>query len=114
VSAGSYNTTANCASVGTGASPSVASCAAASAGAFSCAVAASGATCTVNDTAVTANSEIHVWPVADEGTRLSVTCNTSFTALPLYLITKTAGSGFTINVPTITTNPVCFDFHIIN
>ena len=55
------NTNPNCAAVGTAASPSVASCGAAQAGHFSCATNATGATCTVNTTAVTANSEIFVF-----------------------------------------------------
>ena len=110
-----YLTTTNCAAVGTAASPSVASCVAASSGAFSCATNASAATCTINTTAVTANSEIFVEEVADEGTRLSVTCNTAPTVTPAILLaTKTAGTGFTINMPTITVNPACFDYYIVN
>lgn len=110
-----YASTTNCAAVGTAASPSVVSCSAAPAGAFSCATNASAATCTINTTAVTANSEIIVQEVADEGTRLSVTCNTAPTVTPAILVaTKTATTGFTINMPTITTNPACFDYWIIN
>lgn len=112
-------TTTNCAANGTAASPSVASCAAAPAGAFSCATNASGGTCTVNTTAVTATSQIFVTLVQDEGTRLSVTCNTglvgTLTVFPTALVaTKTAGVGFTISAPTFITNPTCFDYFIIN
>jgi hypothetical protein len=111
----SYTTTGNCAAVGTSASPSVASCSGSAAGAFSCAVAASAATCTINTSAVTASSEIFVTEAADEGTRLGVTCNTSPTASPAILLaTKTSGTGFTINMPTITTNPACFDYFVVN
>lgn len=110
-----YLTSTNCAGVGTVASPSVVSCSSASAGAFACDVAASAATCTINTTAVTANSEIFVQEVASEGTRLSVTCNTAPTVTPaIVLATKTAGTGFTINMPTITTNPACFVYRILN
>lgn len=110
-----YATTTNCAAVGTAADPSVASCSAAPAGAFSCATNASATTCTINTTAVTANSEIFVQEVADEGTRLGVTCNTAPTVVPAILVaTKTAGTGFTINMPTITTNPACFNYWIVN
>jgi len=110
-----YLTAANCSGVGTAANPSVVTCATAAAGAFSCATNASGGTCQVNTGAVTANSEIIVQQVVDEGTRLSVTCNTAsvLPAGPL-LATKTAASGFTINLGTVTTNPGCFDYYIIN
>ncbi|HXB11453.1 MAG TPA: hypothetical protein VNZ45_05670, partial [Bacteroidia bacterium] len=113
--AATYTTDTNCAVVGTAASPSVVNCSSASAGAFSCATNASAATCTINTTAVTANSEIIVQEVADEGTRLSVTCNTSPSVTPAILVaTKTAATGFTINMPTIATNPACFNYWIIN
>lgn len=110
-----YNTSTNCSGVGTAASPSVATCSSAAAGAFSCATNASGATCQVNTTAVTANSEIIVNQVVDEGTRLGVTCNTG-SVLPAgsLLATKTAGTGFTINLGTVSTNPGCFDYFIVN
>jgi len=115
VSGALYATATNCAGVGTAASPSVVTCAAAAAGAFSCATNASAATCQVNTTAVTANSEIIVVEVADEGSRLSVTCNTSPTVTPAILLaSKSAGSNFIINMPTITTNPACFDYWIVN
>lgn len=105
----------NCAAVGTAANPSVAACTAAPAGAFSCATAASGTTCQVNTTAVTANSVIIVQQVVSEGTRLSVTCNTAsvLPATPL-LLSKSAGASFTLTMGTITTNPGCFDYWIIN
>lgn len=115
ITGNAYKTTTNCAAVGSAASPSVAACTAAPAGAFSCATNASGATCQVNTTIVTANSEIQVWQVVDEGTRLSVTCNTAsvLPAGPL-LASKSAGASFTINLGTVTTNPGCFDYTITN
>lgn len=113
-----YATATNCAGVGTSANPSVASCAAASAGHFSCATNATGGTCTVNTTAVTANSEIFVFEsdTAVTGTALSVTCNTSTNVLPTsrLLASSVASTSFTINLGTVTTNPACFSYHIIN
>jgi GH24 family phage-related lysozyme (muramidase) len=110
-----YATKTACAANGTAASPSVVSCSAAPAGAFSCATNASAATCTINTTAVTANSIIIVQEVADEGTPLGVTCNTTPTVTPAILLaTHTAATGFTINMPTITTNPACFNYWVIN
>ena len=113
-----YQTATNCAAVGTAASPSVASCTAAPAGQFSCATNATGATCQVNTTAVTANSEIFVLEAdsATTGTRLGVTCNTGTTVNPAtrLIASQTAATGFTINLGTVTTNPACFSYHIIN
>ena len=113
-----YLTQTNCAAVGTAASPSVASCGSAAAGQFSCATNATGATCTVNTTAVTANSEIFVFDsdTTVTGTRLGVTCNTSTAIDPAsrLLASSVAGTSFTINLGTITTNPACFSYNIIN
>jgi hypothetical protein len=117
-SAATYSTNANCSAVGTAASPSVASCGAAAAGQFSCATNATGATCQVNTTAVTANSEIFVFEsdTAATGTRLGVTCNTGTTVNPAtrLLASSVAGASFTINLGTVTTNPACFSYHIVN
>jgi hypothetical protein len=113
-----YKTTTNCAAVGTAASPSVAACGSAAAGQFSCATNATGATCQVNTTAVTANSEIFVFEsdTAVTGTRLGVTCNTGTTVNPAtrLLASSVAGASFTINLGTVTTNPACFSYHIVN
>ncbi len=109
-------TTTNCAAVGTAANPSLVACSAAAAGAFSCSTTASTGTCVVSTTAVTANSEIFVTQNDDEGTRLSVTCNTGVdlpAAAPL-LAAKSAGVSFTINLGTVSVNPACFDYLIIN
>jgi len=108
----------NCSAVGTSASPSVASCGSAAAGQFSCATAATGATCQVNTTAVTANSEIFVFEsdTAVTGTRLGVTCNTSTTVIPTsrILASSVAATSFTINLGTVTTNPACFSYMVVN
>jgi hypothetical protein len=113
-----YQTVTNCAAAGTGASPSVASCGSAAAGHFSCATNATGATCQVNTTAVDANSEIFVFDADTTavGTILGVTCNTSTAIDPTsrLLASQTAGTGFVINLGTVTTNPACFSYHIVN
>jgi hypothetical protein len=118
VSGTAYQTATNCAAVGTAASPSVASCGSAAAGHFSCATTATGATCQVNTTAVTANSEIFVFEsdTAATGTALGVTCNTTTTVNPAtrLLASSSAGGSFTINLGTVTTNPACFSYHIVN
>lgn len=108
-----YGTGTNCAGVGTAANPSVASCVAASAGAVSCATNASAGTCTVNTTIVTANSEIILIEVASENTRLGVTCNTTVTTGAI-VSAKAAGTSFTITLPVFTTNPMCFDYLVVN
>ena len=114
---GYTNTTAtNCSAAGSAASPSLVACSAAAAGAFSCATNASTATCVVSTTAVTANSDILIQPSAAAGSRLSVTCNTTadtgLTAPRLASIS--AGTSFTINLGTFSTNPECFNFYILN
>ena len=109
-------TTTHCAGAGTAANPSVASCSAAPSGFFSCATNASTGTCTVNTTAVTANSVIQIQPDSSLGTALSVTCNTtadsSFTAPRVSA--RSAGTSFTIALGTFATNPECFSYIVIN
>lgn len=116
VKSSTYGTNTNCAAAGTAANPSVASCSVAPAGSFSCATNASTGTCTVNTTAVTANSRIFVMPSAAEGANLSVTCNTTAdTGLTApRLASKSAGTSFTINLGTYSTNPECFSYWIVN
>lgn len=118
VTAAGFRTPTNCAGVGTAANPSVASCAASAAGHFSCATNASTGTCQVNTTVVTANSEIFVFEsdTAVTGTALGVTCNTSTTVNPAtrLLASSVAATSFTINLGTVTTNPACFSYFIIN
>lgn len=114
----SLATTTNCAAAGTAANPSVASCSAALSGSFSCATNASTGTCTVNTTVVTANSNIFVQPVAATaiGTKLSVTCNTTADTglVAPRLAAQVAATSFTINLGTFSTNPVCFNYWIVN
>lgn len=111
-------TASNCKANGTAANPSVASCGSASAGMFSCSTAATAATCQVNTTAVTANSEIQIIQDAADGAsgQLNVTCETTSSlpsAKPL-LLSKSGGSSFTISLGTVTTNPACFEYAITN
>jgi hypothetical protein len=112
------STGTNCAANGTAANPSIVACGAASAGMFSCATAATTGTCQVNTTAVTANSEIFITQDAADGGagQLNVTCNTALVtpaAKPI-LLSKNAGTSFTINLGTVSVNPGCFQFQIIN
>jgi hypothetical protein len=76
---------------------------------FSCATAATTGTCQVNTTAVTANSEIFITQDAADGGagQLNVTCNTALVtpaAKPI-LLSKNAGTSFTINLGTVSVNP---------
>ena len=77
---------------------------------------ASTGTCVVSTTAVTANSRIFVQPSSAEGANLSVTCNTTAdTGLTApRLSAKSAGTSFTINLGTFSTNPLCFNYWIEN
>jgi hypothetical protein len=111
-----FDTLANCAAVGTAASPSIAACGAACGGSFSCDPAATGAQCRVTTSCVSANSQIFVQEDESQGTRLGVTCNTGTNVLPTSRLIngKTASTSFTINLGTVTTNPGCFDYFIIN
>jgi hypothetical protein len=107
--AGAYLTSTNCMST---ASPT---CGSSAAGAFSIAV--SGTSTTVSTTAVTAASSIEVTPDESVGAALGVTCNTTAaTALAGGGVTaRVAGTSFTYSTSaTVTTNPVCFSYHIIN
>ena len=114
-SAALFASATNCAAKGSAASPSLVACGSAAAGAFSCDPTASGATCVIATTAVTTNSRIMVQQSVSEGSNLSVTCNTAsvLPSTPL-LLSKSAGTGFTITLGTVTTNPGCFDYTVIN
>ena len=118
VSPVSFSSTAPCAAVGSAASPSLVACAAAKTGQFSCATNATGATCVISTTAVTAHSLIFVQEsdTAVTGTALGVTCNTGTDVLSTsrLLASSVAGTSFTINLGTVTTNPACFDYMIVN
>lgn len=115
IKAAIYQTTTNCSAAGTAANPSVVSCSAAPEGAFACDAAASTGTCTVNTTAVTANSNIWVQPASAVSSRLSVTCSsTADTALSApRLASLSAGTSFTINLGTFT-GELCFIYKIDN
>lgn len=109
-------TTTKCAAVGTGANPSVASCAAAAAGVFSCAVAGVG-NCQVNTTAmINANSTVLIWQDASTttGTLLSVTCNVTPTVVLPFITAKVNATSFSFVITTPVTNPDCFEYMIIN
>ena len=110
-------TNTNCAAIGSSANPSIAACAAAPAGRFSCATNASTGTCQVNTSAVTSNSEVIVQINSYAGTAIGVTCATggNVTVVPFYTVASiNTGVSFTINAPTFTTNPVCYDYWIVN
>lgn len=103
-------TATNCSS---SASPAV--CGSAQAG--SVVIAAGATTVTVNTTAVTANSQIFVFPDETLGTKLSVTCNSTLAtaASGLAITARTAATSFQITtVATIAVNPVCLGYLIIN
>jgi hypothetical protein len=110
-----YFTSNPCAASGTAANPSVVTCGSSSAGIVACSTSASAGTCTVNTSAVTATSKIHITPsgATTDGTAAGVTCNTTLTfgTAPI-LAAKVAATSFTINMPTITTNPACFEYTI--
>ncbi|MGA9670367.1 MAG: hypothetical protein WBQ94_14235 [Terracidiphilus sp.] len=85
---------------------------------MACSTAASTGTCQVNTTAVTANSTVIVMQRKDTtaGTTLGVTCNaTSDTVATAPPVTATtAATSFTFGLGTISTNPECFNYWIIN
>jgi hypothetical protein len=85
----------------------------AAAAAGSAALAASATTEVVNTTAVTANSQIQLTFDSSLGTKLGVTCNSTF--VQPYVTARTAGTSFTVTVGSApTTNPACFSFSILN
>ncbi len=109
-------TTTKCAAAGTAANPSVAACLAAPSGSFSCATNASTGTCTVTTSAVTAASAIFVQPDSSLGSLLSVTCNTTAdTGLTAPRVSaRSAATSFTITLGTFATNPLCYNYWIVN
>lgn len=113
---GKYASGTNCAAIGSAANPSVAACGSSAAGSFSCATNASTGTCVVNTTAVTAASEIFLTQRSDTttGTTLGVTCNATLSTAITEITAVTAATSFTINLGTITTNPECFSYFIVN
>ena len=74
-------------------------------------------TLVVDTTAVTANSVILLTSDETLGTKLSVTCDTTLSeaAGALLVTARSAGTSFTItHNGTITTNPVCLNYTILN
>ncbi len=109
-------TTTKCAAAGTAANPSVAACSAAPSGSFSCATNASTGTCTVTTSAVTASSAIFVQPDSSLGSLLSVTCNTTADSglTAPRVSARSAATSFTITLGTFATNPLCYNYWIVN
>lgn len=105
-------TIANCSS---SASPAV--CAAAAAGSIAFPTGVTSVVLQVNTTAVTANSQIFVFPDDTLGTKLAVTCNSTLATLVggMAITARTAGSSFTVTFNgTITANPLCANFLVVN
>lgn len=101
---------ANCSST---TSPAV--CGSAAAG--SVVIAAGATTVQVNTSAVTANSQIFVFPDETLGTKLSVTCNSTLAtaAAGLAITSRSAGTSFTIStLATVAVNPVCLSYLVVN
>lgn len=71
---------------------------------------------TVNTTAITANSQILI--TSDASVTISgVTCNTNTATVDIanYITTRTPGANFTVqHTGTISTNPLCISFLIVN
>ncbi len=100
----------NCSSA---ASPAV--CGSAAAGSVT--IAAGATTIQVNTSAVTANSQILVFPDETLGTKLSVTCNSTLAtaAAGLAITARSAGVSFTIStLATVAVNPVCLSYVVVN
>jgi hypothetical protein len=117
ISAPYYQTTTQCAAVGTTASPSVAACGAAPAGVFSCNDTSSGL-CQVNTTAmISANSTVIVTQdeSATTGTLLGITCHVLPSVInPSVITAKVAGTSFSFASTTEATSPSCFQYLIVN
>lgn len=77
-------------------------------------VADAATTVVVNTTAVTANSQILLTPDQSLGTKLGVTCNTTYTTA--VVSARTAGTSFTITISAdpAGANPVCLSYQIVN
>jgi hypothetical protein len=107
---GTPATPSNCSS---SASPAV--CLSSAAG--SVVIAAGATTVQVNTSAAGANSQIFVFPDETLGTKLGVTCNTTLATVAsgLAITARTAGTSFTISTTgTISTNPVCLNYLVVN
>lgn len=104
-----YGTATNCSST---TSPAV--CSDNSAG--SVAIPVGSTTLIVNTTAVTANSQIIVIFDSSLNKKLGITCNTDAAAVGIpHVSDRTANSSFTIAVSgSVTENPACFSFIMLN
>lgn len=111
VSGPSFGTATNCAS---GASPAV--CGAAASGAVAIPTGTTSVTLVVNNSIVTASSRVFV-QVDQSSTIAGVTCNTTLAtdAVRPYVSARSPGVSFSLlYVGTISTNPVCVSYFIIN
>jgi hypothetical protein len=80
-------------------------------------IAAGATTVVVDTTAVTAISQIFVYPDESLSASLGVTCNSTLTIAdaPTVISARSTGTSFTIKTSgTITTNPACYNYQIIN
>jgi len=112
MNAGTYNTNTNCSS---SASPAI--CVRAAAGSVAIPTGVTSVTLTVNTTAVTANSQIFLFPDDTLGTKLGVTCNSTLATLVggMAVTARTAATSFTVTYNgTIATNPLCVSYFIVN
>ena len=98
-------------------SASPAACGSAAAGSVAIPTGVSSVTLQVNTSAVTANSQIVLFPDDTLGTKLGVTCNSTLATLVggLAVTARTAGTSFTLTFNgTIATNPLCLSYLIVN
>jgi hypothetical protein len=102
----------NCSSV---ASP--AACASAAAGNIAFPTGVTSVVLTVNTTAVTANSQIFLFPDDSLGTKLGITCNSTLATLVggMAITARSAGTSFTATYNgTIAANALCASYLIVN
>lgn len=107
-------TAANCLAAGSSASASAVACGSAAAGMFSVPI-TTPTSAVVTTTALTPNSEIFIQQRLDTtngaGAALSVTCNTNAN---IPTITARGTTTFTISFSAFSSNPGCYEYHIIN
>lgn len=111
INGASYTTQTNCSS-----SASPASCGTAAAGSVAIPTGVNP-TLVVTTSAVTANSQIFLHIDDTLGTKLSVTCNSTLATITggMAITARTAATSFTISYNgTVTTNPVCVSYDIVN
>lgn len=112
----SYGTATNCSAAGSSVAASAVACGSAAAGLFSIPI-TTPTSAVVTTTALTPHSEIFVQQRLDTangaGAALTVTCNTATNATVPNITARTATS-FTITFAAFSTNPGCYEYHIIN